>query len=112
MREVNRRTDRRILKIFLPGLRNQREIVTDFLILQLQRIANSSVFWARIWTLLYFCPDFGLRAKMEERIWLINHNGSADLYTPIGRFYTKDALSVWTNLGKHFVVRLGYASLV
>ena len=23
-----------------------------------------------------------------------------------GRFYTKDALSVWTNLGKHFVVRL------
>ena len=29
-----------------------------------------------------------------------------------GRFYTKDALSVWTNLGKHFVVRLGYASLV
>ena len=30
----------------------------------------------------------------------------------IGRFYTKDALSVWTNLGKYFVVRLGYASLV
>ena len=30
----------------------------------------------------------------------------------IGRFYTKDALSVWTNLGKCFVVRLGYASLV
>ena len=29
-----------------------------------------------------------------------------------GRFYTKDALSVWTNLGKCFVVRLGYASLV
>ena len=28
------------------------------------------------------------------------------------RVYTKDALSVWTNLGKHFVVRLGYASLV
>ena len=24
----------------------------------------------------------------------------------IGCFYTKDALSVWTNLGKHFVVRL------
>ena len=22
------------------------------------------------------------------------------------RFYTKDELSVWTNLGKHFVVRL------
>ena len=29
-----------------------------------------------------------------------------------GRFYTKDALSVWTNLGKDFLVRLGYASLV
>ena len=29
-----------------------------------------------------------------------------------GRFYTEDALSVWTNLGKCFVVRLGYASLV
>ena len=28
----------------------------------------------------------------------------------IGRFYTKDALSVWTNLDKYFVVRLGYAS--
>ena len=26
-----------------------------------------------------FCPDFGFRVKMEERIWLINHNGSADL---------------------------------
>ena len=24
----------------------------------------------------------------------------------LGRFYTKDALSVWTNLGQHFVVRL------
>ena len=24
----------------------------------------------------------------------------------IGRFYTKDAFSVWTNLGKQFVVRL------
>ena len=33
------------------------------------------------WT--YFCSDFGLRAKMEGRIWLINHNGSADLYNPI-----------------------------
>ena len=30
----------------------------------------------------------------------------------IGRFYTKDALSDWTNLGKCFVVRLRYASLV
>ena len=48
MREVNRGTDRRILKIFLYGFRNQREILTDFLILQLQRIADSSVVWARI----------------------------------------------------------------
>ena len=31
---------------------------------------------------------------------------------PNDRFYTKDALSVWTNLGKYFVVRLRYASLV
>ena len=29
-----------------------------------------------------------------------------------GHFCTKDALSVWKNLGKHSVVRLGYASLV
>ena len=28
------------------------------------------------------------------------------LKTANGCFYTKDALSVWTNLGKHFVVRL------
>ena len=33
-------------------------------------------------------------------------------FVSIGRFYTKDALSVWTNLGKYFVVRLGYASVV
>ena len=48
MREVNRRTDRQILKIFLPGFQIQREILTDFRILQLQRIADSSIFWARI----------------------------------------------------------------
>ena len=41
MREVKRRTDR-------PGFRSQREILTDFRILQLQRIADSSVFWAQI----------------------------------------------------------------
>ena len=45
---MNRRTDRRILKIFLPGFRIQSEISTDFPILQLQRIADSSTFWARI----------------------------------------------------------------
>ena len=30
-----------------------------------------------------FCLDFRFRAKMEGRIWLINHNGLADLHTPI-----------------------------
>ena len=54
MREVNRRTDRRILEIFLPRFRSQREILTDFRILQLQRIADSSVFWARISRILDF----------------------------------------------------------
>ena len=28
------------------------------------------------------------------------------MYVYTGRFYTTVALSVWTNLGKHFVVRL------
>ena len=40
--------DRRILKIFLTGFRIQSEILTDFRILQLQRIVDSSIFWARI----------------------------------------------------------------
>ena len=40
--------DRRILKIFLPGFRIQSKILTDFPIMQLQRIADSSTFWARI----------------------------------------------------------------
>ena len=48
MREAHRRTDRRILKIFLPDFQIQSEILTDFRILQLQRIADSSIFWARI----------------------------------------------------------------
>ena len=47
-REVNRRMDRQILKIFLPGFRIQSEILTDFRILQLQWIANSSIFCAHI----------------------------------------------------------------
>ena len=47
-RGVNRRTDRRILQIFLPGFRIQSEILTDFRILQLQRNADSSIFWSRI----------------------------------------------------------------
>ena len=45
---MNRRTDGRILKIFLPGFRIQSEILTDFQILQLQWIADSSIFGARI----------------------------------------------------------------
>ena len=40
MRMVNRRTDRRILKIFLPGFRIQSEILTDFRI--------HPFFWAKI----------------------------------------------------------------
>ena len=32
MREVNRRTDRRILKIFLPGFRIQGEMLTADLV--------------------------------------------------------------------------------
>ena len=47
-REANRRMDRQILKIFLPGFRIQSEILTDFRILQLQWIVNSTIFWARI----------------------------------------------------------------
>ena len=47
-REVNRRMDRQILKIFLPGFQIQSEILTDFRILQLQWIENSSIFCARI----------------------------------------------------------------
>ena len=52
-REVNRRMDRQILKIFLPGFRIQSEILTNFRILQLQWIANSSIFWA--WILDFAC---------------------------------------------------------
>ena len=36
------------LKIFLSGFRIQSEILTDFRILQLQRIVDSSIFCARI----------------------------------------------------------------
>ena len=40
---VNRPTDRRILKIFLPRFRNKSEISTDLRILQKQRFADSSI---------------------------------------------------------------------
>ena len=37
---VNRQTDQRISKILLPSFRIQSEILTDFRILELQRIAD------------------------------------------------------------------------
>ena len=74
---MNRRTDRRILKIFLPGFRIQSEILTDFRILQLQRIADSSIFWVRILDFscnlnIFAYPDFGFRQIQGK-------NGRADL---------------------------------
>ena len=45
---MNRPTDRRILKIILPGSRIQSEILTDLRILKLQRFAVSSIFWVQI----------------------------------------------------------------
>jgi len=47
-REVNRPRDQWILKIFLTRLWIQSEILSDFLILQLQRSADLSIFWAQI----------------------------------------------------------------
>ena len=44
-RGANRRMDRQILKIFLPGFRIQSEILMDFRILQLQEFIH---FWAQI----------------------------------------------------------------
>ena len=58
---------------------------------------------------------FKLQKKTEFRDRRIHGNTLAPLHFLRflnGRFYTKDTLSVWTNLGKEFVVRLGYASLV
>ena len=62
-REVNRQMDRRILKIFLPGFRIQSEILTDFRILQLQWIANSSILWAQI---LDFACNKSIFAQISE----------------------------------------------
>ena len=69
---MNRRTDRPILKIFLPEFRIQSEILTDFRILQLQRIADSSIFGRGFWTLRVidiFLPGFRTQGE----------NGRADL---------------------------------
>ena len=60
---MNRRTDRRILKIFLPGFRIQSEILTGFRILQLQRIADSSFCWARI---LDFACNKSIFARISD----------------------------------------------
>ena len=52
------------------------------------------------------CRGFSSAQKQPKQ------NASSQNREENGRFYTKDVLSVWTNLGKYFVVRLGYASLV
>ena len=55
--------DRQILKIFLPGFQIQSEILTYFRILQLQRIVNSTIFWARI---LDFARNKSIFAQILE----------------------------------------------
>ena len=62
-RGVNRQTDRRNLKTFLPGFRIQSEILTDFRILQLKRIADSSIFWARI---LDFACNLNILTRISD----------------------------------------------
>ena len=76
MRGVNRRTDRRIL----PRFRIQSEILTDFQILQLQRIAYLSIFWARILDfacnsnfLFIFGPGFQIQGE-SGRADLVNNS--------------------------------------
>ena len=95
MRGLNEWTDRRILKIFSPGFQIQSEILMDFRIPPLQQI--DVFFGPRFWTLRVikiFLPGFQ-RSKMEGQIWLINHNESADLHTPIFtplyKFYTHES---------------------
>ena len=63
---VNRPTDRRIVKIFLPGFRNKSEILTDLRILQKQRIADSSIFGPRILDFAcnkIFLPEFRIQGE-------------------------------------------------
>ena len=63
---MNRPMDRRILKIFLPGFWIQSEILTDFWILQSQRIADSSIFGPGFWTLRVikiFLPGFRIQCN-------------------------------------------------
>ena len=47
----------------LPGFRIQNEILTDFRILQLQRNADSSIFWARI---LDLASDTNIFARISD----------------------------------------------
>ena len=60
---VNRPMDRQILKIFLPRFWIQSKILTDFQIQQLQQIAGSSIFWARI---LYFAYNEDIFARISD----------------------------------------------
>ena len=66
---MNRRTDRWSLKIFLPRFRILSEILTDFRILQLQRIEDSSILnWA--WILVYACnQNIFARVSDSGRKW-------------------------------------------
>ena len=88
--------DRRILKIFLLRFRIQSEIFTpDLLICQWQRIADSTIFWARILEfaclkniLLVFriqreISSANLKINHNHPIMTLDHNGSADLHTRI-----------------------------
>ena len=62
----------RSLKIFLPRFGIQSEILTDFRILQLQRNADSSIFWAR--TL-----DFARNKIFLPRFQIQGESGRADM---------------------------------
>ena len=59
---MNRRTDRRILKIFLPGFRIQSEILTDF-----RSGVRIHLFWGPgFWTLRViqiFLPGFRIQGE-------------------------------------------------
>ena len=66
MRGVNRQMDQQILEIFLPGFRIQSKVLMDFCILQLQRIADSSIFGPRFWTVCVIkviLPRFQIQTK-------------------------------------------------
>ena len=67
-RGVNRQTDRQSLKIFLRGFRIQSKILTDFRILQLQRVMQIHLFFGPgFWTLRViqiFLPAFRIQGKI------------------------------------------------